>query len=467
MCAQINMSDEAICASVADILASIKRADDADSARGLLIDKIKSIPEDFGAWNILGNLLFYAGFTGAAHTAYSAAIAFRPNEAAAHANLANLLLQMHNPKAAKEYYDIALGLEPDLPGIHQGLAAYYQGQGQRELADYHQKKGYALQPVSYSTYWGRGEPIPILILVSALGGNIPWRLILDHGVFLATVVAVEYFDERQSLPPHRVVFNSIGDTDLCRSGLEAGLRLIERESAPVINHPAAVLKTGRIMNAERMARLPGVVAPRMAMLRKSTLMQDNAEETLAEHGVGFPVLLRSPGFHGGDYFVSVFGSDALTEALRELPGDELLAIEWLNSRSEDGLFRKYRVMSIDGILYPMHLAISSQWKVHYFTSDTAANEAHRVEEAAFLEDFPAVIGPEGTAALQLISRTLGLEYCGIDFGIDRLGNILLYEANATMIITPHSIEKKLDYRNRAIANAMAAAKRMLSARAGR
>ena len=459
-----NLSDEFICSSVAHILAAIDLTDNADPARASLITKIKSIPENFGAWNNLGNLLFDAGLTNAAHTAYSAAITFRPKEAAGHANLANLLLYTNNFKAAKEHYDIALSLEPDLPGIHQGLASYYQTQGELDSARYHQERGYGVQPVSYTSYWGTGEPIPIVILISALGGNIPWRLMLDRSAFQAIVVAAEYFDRRLSLPPHRLIFNTIGEADLCRLGLEAALRLVQDETAPVINHPAAVLKTGRMMNAERMARLPGVITPRMALFAKSMLMEDNGEAVLARQGFAFPLLLRSPGFHGGEHFVSVSAPNALNEALRGLPGDELFAIERLDSRSADGLFRKYRVMSIDGVLYPMHLAITTQWKTHYFTSDTAGNEAHRREEAAFLKDFSAVMGPDALAALKGISRELGLEYCGIDFGIDSHGNVLLYESNATMVITPPSFENELGYRNHAVANALAAAERMLSAR---
>ena len=445
----------------------MNRATNADTARALLISKIKSIPENFGAWNDLGNLLFDAGLTGAAHTAYSAAVTFRPNEAAGHANLANLLLHMSNHKAAKEHYDIALRLEPGLAGIHQGLAAYYQSQGQFGLARYHEERGYGCQPVSYTSFWGRGAPVSMVILVSAIGGNIPWRLMLDRSVFRASVVVAEYFDQRRSLPPHRLIFNTIGEMDLCRLGLEAALRLVQGATAPIINHPAAVLKTGRMTNAKRMARIPGVIAPHMGVFGKAMLMEEASEAALASQGFAFPLLLRSPGFHGGEHFVLVSTLNALKDALHGLPGDQLFVIEWLDSRSADGLFRKYRVMSIDGVLYPMHLAITSHWKAHYFTSETATNETYRREEAAFLNDFSAVIGPAASAALQGISRELALEYCGIDFGIDRQGNILFYEANATMVITPPSLAHGMEYRNRAIGDALGAAKRMLAGRVER
>src|ERR1700679_1294806 len=61
---------------------------------------------------------------------------------------------------------------------------------------------------------------------------------------------------------------------------------------------------------------------------------------------------------------------------------------------------KYRVMMIGGKIYPLHLAISRNWKVHYFTSDMADKPDHRSEEAAFLADMPAVLGDKAYRALE-------------------------------------------------------------------
>ncbi len=111
--------------------------------------------------------------------------------------------------------------------------------------------------------------------------------------------------------------------------------------------------------------------------------------------------------------------------------------------SADGLARKYRVMMIDGQLYPLHLAISNHWKIHYFTADMADRPEHRAEDAAFLENMPAVLGPRATAALAEIQSRLGLDYAGIDFGLNASGEILLFEANATMVVHPPEPDEKV------------------------
>jgi hypothetical protein len=84
--------------------------------------------------------------------------------------------------------------------------------------------------------------------------------------------------------------------------------------------------------------------------------------------VHFPLLLRALGFHTGRHFICVDKSDDLPAALARIPGPEIIAMEYLDARGRDGKSRKYRVMLIGGKLYPLHLAISSHWKIHYFTA---------------------------------------------------------------------------------------------------
>ena len=73
-------------------------------------------------------------------------------------------------------------------------------------------------------------------------------------------------------------------------------------------------------------------------------------------------------------------------------------------------------MFIDGAAYPLHLAISGDWKVHYFTAAMVAEPAFRLEERRFLDDMPAVLGARAMVALSEIQAILGLHYAGTDFG---------------------------------------------------
>jgi hypothetical protein len=107
-------------------------------------------------------------------------------------------------------------------------------------------------------------------------------------------------------------------------------------------------------------------------------------------------------------------------------------------------------MMIGGQIYPLHLAISRNWKVHYFTSDMADKPDHRAEEAQFLENMPAVLGETATTALLRIHDALGLDYAGVDFGLAANGDLLLFEANATMVIAVPDSSERWAYRRSAI-----------------
>jgi glutathione synthase/RimK-type ligase-like ATP-grasp enzyme len=199
----------------------------------------------------------------------------------------------------------------------------------------------------------------------------------------------------------------------------------------------------------------------MVTLPRDVLSSPEALTVLTRHNLKFPLLLRSPGFHTGRHFVRVDRAEALPDAVAALPGDELTAIQYLDSRGADGKVRKYRVMMIDGRLYPLHLAISSHWKIHYFTAEMADSAEHRAEDEEFLENMPAVLGAKAMNALEQVQRTLGLDYAGIDFGLSPDGDLLLYEANATMVINPPEPDPRWAYRRAPVERVFTAIRRML------
>jgi hypothetical protein len=433
-------------------------------ARQAYLDVLKRAPTHFGALNDFGALLSATGHRSAARTVYTEAVTHHPDNPMAHVNLANLLLRSGELARAREHYEIALRLDADHPQAHQGLGNLLAELGDREGADLHRRQGFQGQFITTLPYRGTRAPIPLLLLVSACGGNIPTASFLDNQVFLSSVCVTEFYDPCVPLPPHELIFNTIGDADLCRPGLEAGLRIMAQTTAPVLNHPSAVLETGRLANARRLADLAGVIAPRMIELSRSTLTGPDAAHAVSAQGFAFPLLLRAPGFHTGYHFFLVENAGELAAAAAQLPGDNLLMIEYLNARGPDGKARKYRVMIIDGQIYPLHLAVSRHWKVHYFTADMADHPEHRMEDAAFLDDMSAVLGPAATA-LARIRDALHLDYGGIDFGLNEAGEVLLFEANATMVVNPPDKDERWTYRRPAVQRILDAVRAMMVDRA--
>lgn len=355
-----------------------------------------------------------------------------------------------------------LEIDPDIAEAHQALSSIYYRLGDAEKSARHRDLGFQDAPITTTPCSGNGEPVPLLVLCSARVGNIPWSDFVDRGVFETTTVTAEYFDPAHPLPPHRLILNAIGDADICGTALDIAARLAESAGTPVINAPRLVMQSGRFQNAERLGKIPNVITPRMAAFTKHDLNTGRALTKISEAGIAFPCLVRPPGFHSGDYFMRIEDAAALHLRTLLLPGEDFIAIEFMDSRANDGLFRKFRVMRIDGTLYPIHLAVSSQWKVHYFSSEMDRNAAHREEEENFLRDFNGYLGNAAVEALERIAETLGLDYCGMDFGIDTAGRLQLFEANATMRIYPPGSEKQWDYRRAPLAHALRAAQNMLT-----
>jgi glutathione synthase/RimK-type ligase-like ATP-grasp enzyme len=213
--------------------------------------------------------------------------------------------------------------------------------------------------------------------------------------------------------------------------------------------------------------IEGVVTPRIVTLSREVLSGADAAAVLERSDFRFPVLLRTPGFHGGNHFAKVERIEELASCVAELPGRELTVIEFLEARSPDGKIRKYRVMMIDGQLYPVHKAVSERWKVHYFSAQMGNNPEHRAEDAAYLEDMPGVLGPAALEALRRISDALGLDYAGADFSLGPKGEVLLFEANATMMVPKPENGPEWDYRRGPVDRIYSAVRGMILSRAGK
>ena len=460
---------EAECGSLdlrADRARLLSELGQVEEARQQYLQILERDQTHFGTLVNFADLLAQTGFSAAARVAYTAAVTYHPNNPKGHTNFGDLLASERNFEAARERYEAALRLDPSHLNAHRGLAGIFWELGDEGKALEHLAVRFHNRPVATFPYLGTGDPIPILVLMSANRGNLPWHDLIDNRVFLIITIATEFYDRTKPLPEHRLIFNSIGDADVCESALEAAKAIVAMTTAPVINSPAVVLRTGRIANSERLRRVPGVVTARIVRMPRAPLLGSEGPAAIAKHNLAFPILLRRPGFHTGQQFVCVETPEALSLAAAGLPGDDVLVIEYLNARGADGKARKYRVMTIGGQLYPLHLAISDDWKVHYFSAEMSGNAAHQAEEAAFLNDMPGVLGPKVMRSLQQISDTLGLDYGGMDFALGPNGEVLLFEANATMLIRPPKPGAQWDYRRATINRALEAARGLVFERAG-
>ena len=418
------------------------------------LDRLGADPQHLESLMGLGSIALSTGRRDAARTIFVQATRHHPGALGAWVTLGNMALEDGEAEMARGHYEAALARDTTCAEAAQGMARTLALLGEHDAAERFWKAGFVGRGVTPRRYRGTEPAQEVLYLASARGGNVrlwPW---LDEGRVAVTVIYADYADLSQPLPRHDWVINAIGDADAADSALANAERLVATTTRPVINHPARVRQTGRCGLAGLCTGVEGLIAPCIRTVDRAAILSLERLE--------FPLLIRALGFHTGQHFHLVASRAALQSAIQSMPGDTFFLIQPLDARGEGGLMRKYRVMFVQGRIYPWHLAISSHWKVHYFTADMAEHAAYREEERRFLNDMPEVLGPKAMAGLERLRQRMGLDYAGVDFALAPDGSVLVFEANATMTINAPPTDARWDYRRPATVAVQGAVARLLT-----
>ncbi len=377
-----------------------------------------------------------------AKTAYLAALRQEPHNLEAMTGLGALLTAIGMVSEARVILEEAVRRYPADPDAHRWLVVVCAELGDQRAADEHSRQEFARRPIHVTPFTGSGHAVRLLLVVAAAAINTRTARFCDRRIFETITVAAEFIDETTPLPVHDVVFNAIGEAESTEA-LAAAERLVARTDRRVLNHPRLVRATSRVDNAARLGALPGVVTARTLRVARAHL---SASELAGE--LGLPFLVRVPGCHTGEYFERVDEPARLGAILARLPGEELLAMSFLDARDGAGRYRKFRMMIVDGKLYPLHAAVGPSWKLHFFTGTHGAAEV--ALDGAYLADPGAIIGRHAMSALGAIADVLELDYGGIDFALDAAGNVLVFEANATMTVPEADPDPQFAYRTHAL-----------------
>ena len=166
--------------------------------------------------------------------------------------------------------------------------------------------------------------------------------------------------------------------------------------------------------------------------KKSKLLMKEIHKHIFDLGEPTPVSKRTL---RQTHLSKVF--DGYFEILKSL--DVLCDIEFYISRfvdysGEDGLFRKYRVVLIDGRPYASHMAISEHWMIHYLNGGMDESADKREEEASFMRGFDENFAARHREALSGIAERIGLEYLVIDCAETQDGQLLVFEVDSSAVV---------------------------------
>jgi glutathione synthase/RimK-type ligase-like ATP-grasp enzyme len=255
-------------------------------------------------------------------------------------------------------------------------------------------------------------------------------------------------DQTATLPPHDVVFNAIGDPDLAEPSAAAVERFIARCARPVLNAPDKVARSRRDRLPALLGGLDGVVAPKA--MRLSSAAGSNLANAAAAAGLAPPLLVRPTGSHGGKGLVRADTVVDIAATSQALAGEDAYLTAFWDYQSVDRRYRKGRVVFVDRRPYPYHWAVADHWLAHYETAGMTGAQDRQDEERRFLEAPQAVIGERAWRAIGQVGARLDLDYAGLDFSILADGRLLVFEANATMLVHPEAEDGEFAYKNPAV-----------------
>jgi tetratricopeptide (TPR) repeat protein/glutathione synthase/RimK-type ligase-like ATP-grasp enzyme len=410
----------------------------------------------------LGLVLIDRGQLAEARAVFRTAVKLHPHAGAAHDALGRLLSRLTSDDDEAEQClrrAVALGAADASTLAELGNVLIRRGQRDAALAVFRQ--AHALQPLIHvPAHRGRpafsalflDTPLAGSTRVDYLAGKAPYDRFI-HPVLPDTPVDLALLASKAD-----VVFNMICNADDGRDVLPLALALVERLGRPTLNHPRTILRTDRAAVAERLAGIAGCRVPATRRLTGRALLAAAAAQDLP--GMRLPLLVRLAGTHGGDDFELCETWPAVAAFAAAAPDANLYAIEYIDYRSADGFFRKYRVIFVDGGILPYHLAIHDHWKVHHFRTDMANQAWMRQEEERFLAAMDSVFDGRAQDSLRAIAQAIGLDYGGVDCGLDRDGQVVVFEANASMLVHDET-DPTFAYKNPYIARIRTAFEAML------
>jgi glutathione synthase/RimK-type ligase-like ATP-grasp enzyme len=233
----------------------------------------------------------------------------------------------------------------------------------------------------------------------------------------------------RALPRVDLIVSALGESVAGRAAIAQAEEIVARLGIPAINDPRRLGGLARDRLAATLADVRGVGVPGTRRVTRNVLA------AFAERaGAGdLPLLVRPVDAHGGRGLERIDAVPALHAYLARVSAAAYDCSAFVDYRSPDGRYRKYRIIFVDGVAYPYHLAISDAWMVHYHRTQTTQTPWMNDEEALFLaEPERAIAGWHD--AVPALAAALGLDYVGIDCAQLSDGTLLVFEADTAMLV---------------------------------
>jgi hypothetical protein len=330
--------------------------------------------------------------------------------------------------------------EPDNAAALMDLATLEQIFGNEREGVARQGEALRLRQLFHSPCSSATPALRLLALAAPgdVGNNTPLEFLLQGSdIGLSTLFIVPGQPLPDPLPEHDLAIVTACVADGNRAVLAEIERVLPSWPKPVLNNPEHIARLSRERLPRLVKNVPGLAMPTTVRVDRTTLGEIAAGETeltacLPEGA--FPLIARPLDSHAGRGLQKLDDRASLAGYLTERPERGFYISPFVDYRSPDGLFRKYRVLFIGGKPFACHMAIADQWMIYYLNAGMAESAAKKVEEERFMTGFDHEFGKRHHAALAVIAKRIDLDYFGIDCAQTAEGSLLLFEADIAMIV---------------------------------
>lgn len=362
---------------------------------------------------------------------------------------------------------------PDDPVLWMNLATAMMSLKHEALGLQIQEQALAMQRVYH---WPARQTPKLRLLMLMVPGNLSANIPLDCLLENSDIDLLYYYVDANSdnpltapIPEHDVVMVAIGASDEQENVLLRLAFALRGWPKPVLNPPKSVSTSERHNASLLLQNVPGLlICPALHTSRQQLQAVAGGQKILAEivEEHDFPIIVRPVGSHGGHGLQKIDSAAEVALYLAQTEGEAFFVSRFVDYSGSDGLFRKMRVVLIDGKPYACHMGVSAHWMIHYVNAGMYEDADKRAQEARFFNEF-ADFAERHRAALDAISQRTGLHYIGIDCAETQDGNLLIFEIDPAMVV--HAMDDDVMFPNKQVhmlkvKNAM---REMLFQRAGK
>ncbi|MBV9459431.1 MAG: hypothetical protein JO141_18200, partial [Bradyrhizobium sp.] len=198
-----------------------------------------------------------------------------------------------------------------------------------------------------------------------MGSNTPIEFLLEEsGIELMMLYVISEAELPSPLPEHDIAIVVASDSEDCRAALRKIDDAAPSWPRPLLNAPRLVGSLDRDKLFRLLDGIDGLEIPATLVVTRERLEEvvespDELQDIAS--GLAFPVIIRPRGSHAGSGLAKIDNALALKNYLDGREGELFFISRFVDYSSLDGLYRKYRVVFVDGRPYACHMAIADRW----------------------------------------------------------------------------------------------------------